>query len=403
LPGALEFSAANRASTTARLPFLCLFPAADTMIEPPAEESQRPTAGHMIVLPVGVTPGMKITHMVPLMLPWAAPRVLATYGYSAEDEPALGIVMEWPITWLRTVEPLPKFDHELLLLRRFSSDQAIVTGRHAYGHLKPGADPPDATAITDAGTIGVESTALTAGDRRRAHGLFTALRRRVQEQEPAAFTKLSGHTVYVWFDTDEAPVGLPHRRSDEDAIRELVQALADYEPKTEELRHDGQPPETLPDLALHETDAGAKFYAAPIFNAVPNTMLFTLAGFELGLGYTSYVTPRKAWEEIQRLVDSHDKPGVDLLVITAGGPDLRGMIFPAEGVLATFILANPIGLTRAPNHIGRVLLHWWGTGEAAVLHPTVEQLFPGPYEGLTPSHHPIEAIESPNIPAADSE
>jgi hypothetical protein len=101
-----------------------------------------------------------------------------------------------------------------------------VTGRHAYGHLKPGADPPDATAITDAGTIGVESTALTAGDRRRAHGLFTALRRRVQEQEPAAFTKLRGHTVYVWFDTDEAPIGLPHRCSDEDAIRELVQALA---------------------------------------------------------------------------------------------------------------------------------------------------------------------------------
>jgi hypothetical protein len=81
--------------------------------------------------------------------------------------------MEWPITWLRTVEPLPKFDHELLLLRRFSSDQAIVTGRHAYGHLKPGADPPDATAITDAGTIGVESTALTAGDRRRAQDRFS--------------------------------------------------------------------------------------------------------------------------------------------------------------------------------------------------------------------------------------
>jgi hypothetical protein len=355
--------------------------------DPNGQQSQ---GGYMVALPAYAPADMTITGMEVAMLPWQAPRVLVALAQTSDGEPAFSIAMEWPITWLRTVEPLPKFEHEALLLRRFSSDQALVTGRHAYGRLEPGADPPDATAITDGGSIGVESTALTAGDRRGAHGLFMNLRRRLQEHEPAAFANLAGHTVYVWFDSDGSPIGLPHRRSDEDAIRELMQALADYRPQTDQLNQTTMP-QTMPDLGLEETDAGAKFYAVPIVNAAPGTMLFTLAGFELGLAHTSFVTARGAWDEVQRLVDKHDQPGVDMLVITAGGPDVRGMIFPGEGLLGSFIVSNPLGLPRPSEHIKRIVLHWWGSGEAWLLHPTVEQLFPGGYQGITPLHHPFVA------------
>jgi hypothetical protein len=35
-------------------------------------------------------------------------------------------------------------------------------------------------------------------------------------------------------------------------------------------------------------------------------------------------------------VIDHDQPGVDLPLVTAGGPDHNGQIFPAEEVVAEF-------------------------------------------------------------------
>src|SRR6185437_10015455 len=114
------------------------------------------------------------------------------------------------------------------------------------------------------------------------------------------------------------------------------------------------------------------FYAIPLVGATPTTMLFTMAGFELGLAYTTVLTAQAAWQEVQRLVDQHDQPGVDKLLITADAPDRRGQIFPAEEAIASFLLETPLGLTRPPSHIKQVLLHSWATGHAAELHPVVK-------------------------------
>jgi hypothetical protein len=79
----------------------------------------------------------------------------------------LAIGAEWPMSWLRTIEPLPKFHLELLHLRRFSTDQAVATGHDAFSDVQQGNDPPDATVLTDAGRIGVE---CTRADGRRPPG-----------------------------------------------------------------------------------------------------------------------------------------------------------------------------------------------------------------------------------------
>ena len=65
----------------------------------------------------------------------------------------------------------------------------------------------------------------------------------------------------------------------------------------------------------------------PLLGGAPGSMLFTLAGFDIALAYTTLLTAEEAWSEVQRLVDSHDKPGVDLLLVTAGGPDANGNVF----------------------------------------------------------------------------
>jgi hypothetical protein len=114
-----------------------------------------------------------------------------------------------------------------------------------------------------------------------------------------------------------------------------------------------------------------------------------MTGFELGLAYTTLLTAQAAWQEVQRLVDQHDQPGVDILLITAGAPDQRGQIFPAEEAIASFLLEAPLALTRPPSHIKQVLLHSWATGRATELHPAVKPLFGPLYQSFQPEHNSL--------------
>jgi hypothetical protein len=110
---------------------------------------------------------------------------------------------------------------------------------------------------------------------------------------------LAGHLVYLWFQRDEAS-GLekPHKPSDVPAVDALLNALADYEPRTEQLWVPAGPlPERAPESPLRETSAGARFYALPLVGAAPSSMLFTLAVFELGLAYTTFLTADSVWAE----------------------------------------------------------------------------------------------------------
>jgi hypothetical protein len=316
--------------------------------------------GFLHLLPTLIPKGMQATAMTVSMSPWLAPAFSGVTGTTTDTaSPALAVTFEWPMSWLRTTSPLTKFDREWLFARRYSCDQALATGQHAFSDIQPGDDPPDTIAQTAAGRIGVESTALTIQGRREAHGLFMKLRQRLQASEPAAFAKLVGHLVYVWFEDPGVPgIALPHKRSDESALEALAAALAEYEPQTQQLWVPSGPlPQQAPDLPLAGTSAGAKFYAVPFMSAAPSSMLFSLAGFELGLALTTFLTAEEAWNEIERLVTEHDQPGVDLLLVTAGGPDANGNVFPVEEAVIDFIAAHPGRFSSRPDHINSVVMH----------------------------------------------
>ncbi len=349
------------------------------------------TATYVISLPMQTELGTVLDTVTFLPLPWGGTAAQAWLGTNPAGAPLLSIATEWPQIWLRTKEQLTKFEREYVYVRRFSADCALATGTHAFGDVQPGPDPPDATVMTDAGRVGVESTALAIQSRRMIHGLFTDLRRRLQAAESTAFAKLAGHVVYVWFQNPDAPGPpmLPHKRSDVSALDELVSALAAYKPNPDALRTSSAAAERMPELPLADTTAGAKFYAAPLLGGAPGSMLYTLAGFDIALAYTTLITADEAWREIQRLVDEHDKQGVDVLLVTAGGPDSHGNVFPAEELLVNFVLAHPIGLAHAPQHIKSIVLHSWGTGQATSLHPSVEHAFGPLYGSMMPMHHPF--------------
>ena len=309
-----------------------------------------------------------------------------------DPSPALAVSFEWPIAWLRTVEPIPKFDREVICLQRYSTDQALAGGTHAFSTIKQGADPPDALVTTSRGTVGIEATALTLQDRRGVHGLFHQFRRELLRREPAAFSKLVGHVVYVWFEAPDDPgLAKPHKKSDEDAVSELLTELCAYEPDSEQMRVPIRTlPEQAPPIPLATTQAGARFFAYPFLGGVPSSMLATIAGFDVGIVHTTLITAQAGWTEIQRLVDSHDKPGVNVLLVSAGAPDQHGLVYPAEEALATFLIDHPIGLGRQPAHIAQVILHTWVSGRATLLYPEIKPVFGPLYQSLTPQHHPLE-------------
>jgi hypothetical protein len=144
-------------------------------------------------------------------------------------------------------------------------------------------------------------------ERREAHALFQNIRRRTAQVDPTAFAHLGGFTLYLWFNGDSR-IELPFKPSDTGAIDELMQDLANYRPDAGRLRIPlGRVPEGAPDLGLVTTSSGAAFYAVPHLNAVPDTAFWAAMGFELGFAYTTEHTPSRVWDEIQRLVDQHDK------------------------------------------------------------------------------------------------
>lgn len=352
-------------------------------------EAVPPDGGYIQVLPVILQAGMSVTHVSTSLLPWSSPGYGAVLG-QWQGEAALVVMYEWPVSWVAAVQDLPKYDREWLCLRRFSADQALAGGGHAFGEIRPGGDPPDCSVVTDDGLLGVESTALAVEDRRGAYALFRNLRRQIMMQDPRLFAKLARQMVYIWFG-DEAGTRIerPFRKSDDG-----------YAPEPQRMWHPGGPaPAQLPELPIADTAGHAKFYAVPFAGAAPSSMMFTVHGFELGMAYTSLITTSAAWQVVQKLVDDHDKPGVDVLLITVGAPDQRGDVYPAEEGLAGFLLDNPGALSRKPDHIKTVWLHSWTTGRAAALYPEFAHMFGPIYQALAPVHHPLVTRTESDPPA----
>jgi hypothetical protein len=356
-------------------------------------QAQQGGGGFLHLLPTVLPQGMTVSALSAAMLPWFSPAFSGVVGTSqgTPPEPAMAVTFEWPISWLRTPTPIPKFDREWLYARRFSADQALLTGVHSFSNVRPGGDPPDTIVTTDQGDLGVESTALTLQDRRVVHSLFALLQRRVREQEPNVFAKLAGNLVYVWFEEPgKAELAPPFKRTDTVAVADLIQELASYQPDPSRMWiQGGTMPQQAPQPPLATTAAGARFYASPLVMNAPSTMLFSIAGFELGIAYTSFLTATAAWNIVHQLVTDHDKAGVDILLMTAGGPDQHGMVYPAEEAVAKFLVDHPQKFNNPPQHIKKIWLHSWTTGTATELWPDTKNLFGPLYQSLIPVHHPL--------------
>jgi hypothetical protein len=360
--------------------------------------------GYFIATPISVPDAQSaIDSIIMSPSPWGVPLVFGMSGQSGEPlQPTRWLALEQPIPWTRPDAPLNKQFLEWAHVQRFAADYRGATGTEAFSAVEPNPnDPPDFLAtMADGSGLGLELVAFAIEERRTATALFSNLRNKLVTQHRHRTGHLTGCTVIVWYGKGQNPNTRPHRKTDEVAADELVEAFVAYRPDISALRMKASAgvPLQMPPLGAETTSAEATFYAVPFLNATPESPFVSITGFNIVLAYTTVHTVASTTAMIQRLVREHDKEGVDTLLITSGAPDRSGSMYPLEQVISDFYLQHPVELQT--RHISRVILHRWPTGDAFDISASPPaRLWPPIYQGHVPAHQ-LFAVREPGGQAA---
>jgi hypothetical protein len=319
-------------------------------------------------VPLEITERLDQVSLVQATTPWKTFQFTGARGTNQAGEHAFVVNFEWPHPYFVRRAPVHKRETEHIHLNRYITDFTIATGTAPYSAVQEGRDPPDFNCRSEGRHVNLDCTQLTLPSRRTANALFERLRTVILEHPRERFAKLRGCSIYVWFEGSDGKLTLPFRSSDDRAAMDLAEALSEYAPDPSSLLlPSAELPLQAPRLPIGGIQ-GCRFYAVMMTDAVPATDFFAFTGFELGLAYNSSHSRQSVVHELQRVITKHDQPGIDHLLITAGGPDNGGLSYLSEHVLSAFMLEQRFRL-RQTKHLSRVCLHLWHTGAIVQLLP----------------------------------
>lgn len=351
--------------------------------------------GYLTLLPYFATADGTVDAAIALMAPWGAPLLSGMRGKMKDGEPVLSLVYESPQSWLRLGERMSKGQLELFHIQRLAIDCRAATGQELFLAVEPGSDPPDMRAFVDGGSAGWELTAFALQQRHLAQALFAEVRRRVANQQRHRVGHLTGFFVHMWFGSAADPASLPYQKSDETALEALVESLVAHRPDPDQFKvREGELPQVFPWLPVHGP-SDVTYCAIPLLGGVPTSPLYCLTGFEIGLAFQSEHTASEEWARLKEVVSRKDKPGNDVLLISAGAPDRTGTCYPAEEVVISLLLEHP--QTVEAQHLKSVIVHFWSSGRAVEILHSQQELWPPLYGGIMPSHQPF--LPSPGATA----
>jgi hypothetical protein len=287
--------------------------------------------------------------------------ILSFDGFTA-DGSASFVVLDARLTACR---PLTKDLLERFHLEKVRLDNLARTGCLMFDGVERGSDPPDFRVNAGSTVVGLDVSTLALAERRLAYRLFDVFLEHVLAAK-GSLPNLVDTQVLVWFNLGN---GLPPKRSDRELAVSLVDCLRQLNldrPRMEQLSariaSDGFPP-TFPDWYpfrwLPGNEAGFQVSLLPKETA-PSLQRQSL-GFECRLHMSMFIDSPFVMREIQRLVKKHDKPGIDWLILTVGAPDPDGCVYPGEEVMYKLVEGDTGPVVA--DHIRRVLLHRWSTGE----------------------------------------
>jgi hypothetical protein len=297
---------------------------------------------------------------------------------------------ESPLEIFHAPASITKEDSERLQMERLRTDYRLRGGSLPFSSLERGRDPnqPPDFVVSIPGQAepqGLDVTRLSITERMTAQAWFRRLRQEILKHPREEFDHLTGSVVYLWFDQDGFS-SLPPKQ--EDAVEALLSALRNYEFDPELTVQDvgGGLPEQLGDIGKQSSGKGAHFYAIPMTNGTPSSFFYLSTGFELGLAFQTTHDASSAWQSLTRLIESHDNPETQLLVISVGAPDRHGLAYPSETALMDFALAQPAP-PISPTHIKAVYVHSWLDGALTRVHPVVDCVASPLYRGgFLPAH-----------------
>lgn len=323
--------------------------------------------------------------------PWGVPGGMGASATRVSDGASLFCFLyESPLEIFYAPRPISKDQEEGLLLERLRTDD-LRRGIPIMGKVRRGEEPPDFVVETDKGLHGLDFTRFSIAERMQAQALFRRLRERLLKSPREDFAHLMGATIYLWFD-HQGLSSFP-QESDED-VDALVVALKNYEfdPEISVGQVIDGPPDQLGDVGKRDSGRGAHFLATPMRGGSPSSFFYLAMGFELGLAYQTDHDLQSAWSQIRRLVDRHDKPEIETLVITVGAPDRHGFLYPSETSLMIFALEGALPELQ-PRHLKAVNVHFWADGTVIQISPEVMSIRPPTYTNFFPAHFSTTPVE----------
>jgi hypothetical protein len=346
------------------------------------------SASQFSAVPFHVSEEIQATAMVYRGAPWQPPPLTALRGIiPASNDPVLLVVNEMPLAIYSWFEQASKSQLEELHLQHFITDYSLAFGERLYTEFSPGNDPPDFQATTSEGERHVDCVQFAIQARREAYGRFDEIRRTLFAANPNNFGHLHGLLVYVWVITDEGGLRLPlNSKHKSDLIEQLSRFR--FSPGTGVVTSTGMPSVAPDNLNINTTLSGWYFCATPFLVSAPVSSFFNKMGFELSFVYTTQHTASEVWSELSRRINQHDKPEINDLVITIGGPDRNGYVHPSEEAIFDFMLLNPHPISQ-PEHLQRILAHGWETGRIVQFYPEMKILHQGRFPSVVPAHRPL--------------
>jgi hypothetical protein len=290
-------------------------------------------------------------------------------GKADNGEPMLHLVTEQPERVAGFEREVSKQILERLHLEKFRFDYLLRRGAIPFDDVRSGDDPPDFILITRGAEARLDCAALTIQHRRRAYDRFRRLTERLAAGAGRRdFSGLKGTAVAVWF--GERMEQEPPGRSDDALVDPLLDMLADatvdrdaHRRLMEEVDKAHGLPQQLPQGFLTEgstPDRGVGFFANVVCEPEQAEDILGPAGFSIALHMPQPLTLDDVRAELERLTLKHDKPEIESLLVTAGGPDRNGIRYPAEELVAAQ-LAEGGDLALEAQHIQEVFLHLWGS------------------------------------------
>lgn len=288
----------------------------------------------------------------------------ALAGHTEDGEPIAILALEAPSKIHFGGRRLTKRELERVHLEKYRLDMLIATGVLPFDGVTEGGNPPDFIVTTPWREEGIECAAFALQKRRDAYGLFDRFRARLLEaRQREGLPHLADCVISVWFGSGG---GLPPKTHDQATVDQLVEMLrearidrAGVSALSQRIAREGFP-ESLADESVPIFSAG-EAGGACIAPVEPNSLqgpYAQAAGFDVGLSMSLTVTRSDVQTELERIVEKHDKPGVDRLLISVGAPDRGGLIFPSESLVIDQLAPAPVTI----KHIRVVTMHTFLTG-----------------------------------------